>query len=574
MNRSFLYRSAFALLALTLLGVSQSAHAQTAQTGPDKFRYRWVYLMHNLQVEENVAVVEGILKRAKAAGYNGAVIADYKLNILERVPAHYFKNIAKVKATADSLGLKLVPTVAGFGYSSGILAHDPNLAEGVPVKNAPFVVRENEAQIMRTPNRLPGGFFEQLKGNGTFTGWDYQDESIKPDKETVHGGKMSLRMETIGGKNSRVSVVVIVEPWRQYHLSFWVKTDNFARANDVRCIALPVDEKNPEAASVIQSNLGVKPTQDWTQYHAVFNSFGYNKVRLYLGVWGGTTGTLWIDDASLQESGMVNLLRRDTTPLTVKDAQTDTFYEEGRDFAPVSDPKLGRVPYDGEYEVYHAPPTIRLTPNSRIKDRQILHVSYTHTLTVYDNQVTASLTHPKVYEILGDQIQRVQKMLQPSGFFLAHDEIRMGGWDADAQKTGKTVGAQLAESLRRTVGLVRKANPKAEIFVWSDMFDPFHNAVGNYYLVNGSWANSWEGLPREAVIINWNSDKPRESIPFFVKRGHKQILAGYYDGDPKSIKAWLAAANSSENIAGVMYTTWTNNYDHIETFAKAVWGAN
>ena len=30
--------------------------------------------------------------------------------------------------------LEIIPTVAGFGYSSGILAHDPNLAEGLPAE--------------------------------------------------------------------------------------------------------------------------------------------------------------------------------------------------------------------------------------------------------------------------------------------------------------------------------------------------------------------------------------------------------------------------------------------------------
>ena len=57
---------------------------------------RWVYLQQNLQVKENLPKIEAILRRAKAAGYNnGVVLADYKLNILDRVPEHYFTNAAE-----------------------------------------------------------------------------------------------------------------------------------------------------------------------------------------------------------------------------------------------------------------------------------------------------------------------------------------------------------------------------------------------------------------------------------------------------------------------------------------------
>ena len=53
--------------------------------------FRWVYLQQNLQVTENLPKIEAVLRRAAEAGYNGVVLADYKLNILDRVPDHYFR---------------------------------------------------------------------------------------------------------------------------------------------------------------------------------------------------------------------------------------------------------------------------------------------------------------------------------------------------------------------------------------------------------------------------------------------------------------------------------------------------
>ena len=105
------------------------------------------------------------------------------------------------------------------------------------------------------------------------------------------------------------------------------------------------------------------------------------------------------------------------------------------------------------------------------------------------------------------------------------------------------------------------------------MFDPHHNAVdGPYYLVNGSWKGSWEGLEPGMTILNWNTEKADDSLAFFEKLGCPQILAGYYDGDPKSIVPWLKKAKGLKTLRGVMYTTWVNKYDDLEAFAKAAWG--
>ena len=42
--------------------------------------------------------------------------------------------------------------------------------------------------------------------------------------------------------------------------------------------------------------------------------------------------------------------------------------------------------------------------------------------------------------------------------------------------------------------MLRQVNPKAEIFVWSDMLDPNHNANPArkyYYLAEGTFVDSW-----------------------------------------------------------------------------------
>ncbi|MBC7965923.1 MAG: hypothetical protein H7Z17_08360, partial [Fuerstia sp.] len=124
---------------LVLLAISGSTLSATRAAEP--LELRWVYLQQNLQVAENMPKIEAVLRTAAKSGYNGVVLADYKLNILDRVPDHYFKNAARFRELCRELKLEVIPTIAGFGYSSGILAHDPNLAEGLPARDVPFVVK-------------------------------------------------------------------------------------------------------------------------------------------------------------------------------------------------------------------------------------------------------------------------------------------------------------------------------------------------------------------------------------------------------------------------------------------------
>ena len=45
------------------------------------------------------------------------------------------------------------------------------------------------------------------------------------------------------------------------------------------------------------------------------------------------------------------------------------------------------------------------------------------------------------------------------------------------------------------------------------------------------------------IIANWNGGKARESLTFFDGRGHRQLIAGYYDVDDLSnFQTWDAAA--------------------------------
>jgi len=206
-------------------------------------------------------------------------------------------------------------------------------------------------------------------------------------------------------------------------------------------------------------------------------------------------------------------------------------------------------------------------------------MSYHHSTIIYDGQVGICLGAPKTRELIQWQITRVRDHFKPDGYMLSHDEIRQCGWDAACLATGQTPGEMLAGNIKFCTETVRSEDPGKPFGVWSDMFDPHHNAKpdGHYYLVRGKgpWSGSWQGLDPATTIVNWNSgEKSRKaSIGHFDGMGHEQVLAGYYDSpDLGRINEWVKAY---EEVTGklpkaVMYTTWRNDFTKMEAFAETV----
>ena len=148
----------------------------------------------------------------------------------------------------------------------------------------------------------------------------------------------------------------------------------------------------PDGHELNYAFLGAQATQDWTQEHVVFNSLGNDSVTVSMGLWGGRRGVFWLDDVEMRLAGGINLLRREGCPLRVTNEDGGVEYAEGKDFERWTDPKMGVVPWAGNYEVYHAVPPIVVTKGSRIHDGDRLKVSYYHTQTVYDGAVCCCLS--------------------------------------------------------------------------------------------------------------------------------------------------------------------------------------
>jgi len=532
-----------------------------ASAYPDRFV--WIFGW-GLGKDSDVAEITQVLDNGAAHGINGAMVS-FGLDSLCKQDAAYFRRLEAVRAHCEEKKIELIPSVFSIGYGGGVLSHDRNLAEGLPVTDAPFVVKGGEARLEPDASvRLANGGFEDFTGNN-FKGYGFHDQPGEisfADTQVKRSGKASLRMENFTANphgHGRINQEVRVTPHRCYRVRVWVKTEGLQPANAFRLLALAGDR------DIAPREFNLPATADWRQRTRLVNRLTNERVRFYAGVWGGKAGKFWLDDWTLEEVGPINVLRRPGTPVRVRSEDGATTYTEGADFAPLRDPTLN--PYRVEVEAL----PLKLLPGSRIKDGQRLRVSWYHSMLIHDSQVTLCMGEPAVYEIMDHEMKLLAERLHPRRVMLNMDEVRMGGTCQACR--GRNMGELLGECVTKQAQIVHRYAPSAEVYVWSDMFDPNHNAHGNYYLVEGDYTGSWKHVPKDLIIGVWGGAPREKSLRFFADQGFKTLVACYYDADDlKEVKDWMALAKPLPNVRGFMYTPWQRKYSLLPAFGDLLMG--
>ncbi len=571
----------FVLLCASALAVVSSAGAPAQH--PQK---RWVYFSTNLSVDENARKIEDVMKRARAADYTGVLLSDTRTLAWPHLdePERWKRNAAKVRAAASALGLEFVVSVFPFGYGEPFLANDPNLAAGLPVKNA-ALVRRGDRLVPEETELVKNGSFEEFKGERV-ADFGLQDDSGAGsfvDTRVFKDGRASLRFESDGlGREhgmGRVFQRIAVKPWQQYRIRVWMKADRLT-AGMIGVVAL-VERRTlqyqdlvvPDGGGVRYSPGADGLTTDWIEQSVTFNSLGYSSVIVGAGAWGAKSGTIWWDDLRVDAVPALNVIRRASAPLAIG-GRRGAVYEEGRDFERIEDPLLGRSRWPGNYDTRHEPPAIRVPPGSRIREGERVFLSCYNAPIFHRGQVSCALSDEKIFDLCRRQIEWARETLAPDGYLFTNDEIRCAGWESGDKKRFRSSGELLAYNMRRCAEIARTAGGGKPLYVWSDMFDPNHNARKDYYLVNNTFAGSWKGLDRDVVVVKWGlPEKADKSLEFFSRYVDGVMIAAFYDEDvAKNRAAWAAALDDAPNVGGFMYTTWRGDYSKLEEFARLWWG--
>ena len=572
--------------ALGLLAWAVFTSAAAGRTAPQL----WFYYSTNLLVNANVRTLDRIWHDAAADGYSHVLLCDSKfarLGALGSIRRRYLAHLAHVMALAKQLHLTVVPDVFQVGYSNDLLANDPALAAGLPVRDVKFIVRSGVGRVWQKPKF----------GFSARPAW--QDSSVR------RRGQVATITNNSG--NSRMVFALAVQPFHAYHIRVDIRTRRYTGRPRIAVLARG-------NASLQYQRINVRPSQPWRRYDVVFDSLAHHHVNVYFGVWGAAKGVLGWRNWHVAVAGLVNVLSRPGAPTVVQG------YQAGRDYVPIHDPLLGTtargpgknnftlsgwffwppaslfapyrptsgvclsltprqrpkllrrkmriyfraVPYSGEYTAWHKCPSIHFL--KAVPNGSVVRVSWFYPPIFYDGQVSIALGCPRTKALLRQEMRQVKAVLHPQGYMMSFDEIRIMGWGLRGTRPHELPGRLLAGSVRYCTHLLGTSQG----YIWSDMFDPYHNAHAHYYLVHGSLAGSWRGLSPKVVVMNWNFGRRDASLKFFATRGYRQIIAGYYDSPLANLRLWMASAAGVHGVIGYMYTTWRGDYQQLGAFAQMV----
>ena len=522
---------------------------------------RWFYVSTDLDSDQELARVEGIAKTASEHGLNGMLLSA-GFDALDLASPQFLDRLQRLKRTCGGLRIEIIPAGFGVGYGGGVMAHDKNLAAGLPVHGALFVAGKQEAHFESdSPAKLLNGNFERVNGDlpADFT---LHGAHATVDTQVHHSGKASVRFEDFAHSPGGIvyfAQTLHVQPYRCYRIRTWVKTEDVAPREVFYLWAIAQDGRD-----LAYLEPWMQPTSDWHELVWAFNSWNSSEIDFRVGIADGQKGKVWVDDVQIEEVGLTNVIRRPGTPLKVVNEKTGLVYEEGRDFSPISDPQLN-------FRWDHEGPAIQLLPGSRIHAGDRLRVDYFHGTTIYREQVPIDMSEPAVYQIWERQIPLIERYLAPKKYFLSMDEVRIGGFCEACNQRHLTMAQILGDSVTRQHNMIRAANSQAQIYVWSDMFDPNHNARAKYYLINGSFEGTWNYIPKDLIMACWNMDERDPCLGFFSKLGHHTLAAAYYDADDlQNSKDWLGSLDRTPGATGIMYTTWENKYGLLGAFGDLV----
>lgn len=540
---------------LSILAMEAGQAAPPPEVYPD--RLVWVFGW-NLNQEGDVEAVTQVLETAARHGCSGAMFAG-PLDALCKAGPDYLRRLEAVKNVCAAQQLELIPAVFSVGYGSSVLAHDRNLAEGLPVVDAPFVVEGGQGRFVpENAVGLVNGGFEEFTGH-KLKGYRFHDEPGEVswvDREVKRSGQASVRLENFTANphgHGRVMQELRVRPRRCYRVSLWVKTEDLEPVSGFQISVLA----GPR--TLAPRSFKLAPTGDWQKLMFLFNSASFESVRIYAGMWGGRSGKLWMDDWAIEEVGPQYVLHRPGTPVTVRSEDGGVPFAEGKDYAPLGDVRLNWR------NLERPDASLKILPGSRIQEGQRLRVSWYHPMIIHESQITVCMGEPALYEMFDHEARLLAERLQPRRVMLNMDEIRMGG-TCEACR-GRNMAGLLGECITRQVEILRRHLPGVEVCIWSDMLDPHHNARGDYYLVEGDFSGAWQHIPKDLTIVVWGGPPREKSLRFFAERGFRTLVACYYDAESlDTVKAWMETARPLPNVRGFMYTPWQKKYELLPAF--------
>ncbi len=477
--------------------------------------------------------------------------------------------------------------------------------------------------ILGAPNLVANPSFEAgLQPDGV-TPIDWNLATVDPnygtwtlDTTVARTGTASMRLYvpdsdvTVPGQpNSsemlRVSQLITGDiPGGLYRATAWMRTENVQPHVSGLGAQLTVHDNDPQQL-FLGNPTGPLGTQDWTQISAFVRvPDGHDQVGVYSRINENGTGTIWLDDISIQRvSGDLRNVPRSGYNIVVESVGGATRHIENIDYEVI----------DGALELKYEPdliPTeIRLLPGSAIDPNGEVWISYDSQLywselvfasqapNICSTDVFNEYFAPQVDQILND-IEAVSSIPYSPLLAINIDEIhgfnRSGACHTLDGELARPNGQVLADHLNAYMAEARSHRPDLRFWGWHDMFTPVRNGGRGYEFKYGGDPGATicavEPTHTECLLEDQYTSPPLDPDMILVYWNYGDTTAYEFEGSrflhedlghdfmvapgnlENNIRDWAALAVGEPKALGMMRTPYANE-DNLDLSADLFWNA-
>lgn len=517
----------------------------------DNYPKRWIFVGSNLNSDSEIESIKTIIEKGKINGFNGLVLSSKWDTWGETLSNSFQSRLLWIKEICQSNSFDFIPCGFTAGYAGALRYYNNNLSAAFPVKDLLYKVSGENAIPVNSINTSLFSFgFEDSVSNilSNFAFVDYPSKISFIDTLVSYTGKSSIRFENFtysATKNARLCRDINVTPYNNYEVSFWCKAENLPSDKEIRIEIYTSDSKRWIINKKVKGITG-----EWQKISLDFNSLEFQKLKLYCGLWNGSSGKFWIDDLKVEPKNDISyLIRRDGTPFSVKDKNTGKAYIENVDFA---------VEYQGNESC-----KIKIIPSGNIKNGDLLLVTYYRSYPINNTQTSVCMSNLELYEIWKKSINQINTVIKPKAYLLSMDEIRQGGY---CTLCSNTMSKTLGDCVTKLNSMIKLNNPEAEVFCWGDMFDPNLNARKDYAMIKGGFEGSWNYIPKTIRPVVWDYNKRDVSLSHFKNNAFRSFVS--VSVDSADMNNWKKTLDNNDPVLGIMYTTWKKDYSKLEEFNR------
>src|SRR6266705_6983536 len=114
------------LITLTVVLGCAVILSLVACSGSKHYSDLWFYVSTDLETDQELARVEGLVQTASEHGLNGMLLSA-GFDALDLASPEFLNRLQRLKQTCDRLRVEVIPTGFGVGYGGGVMRHDKNL---------------------------------------------------------------------------------------------------------------------------------------------------------------------------------------------------------------------------------------------------------------------------------------------------------------------------------------------------------------------------------------------------------------------------------------------------------------